>query len=78
MASRAARHAKGAREAADDARTTADAIASNLERHYNRVEASYETSREATLSLLAYLQGESRATQRFTRGHEPITGRDDR
>lgn len=42
---------------ADDAARVAERVAANLAEHYRRVEATYEASREATLSLLAYLQG---------------------
>ena len=57
-ADRARSEADSARLAAVEARDVATAIAQNLERHYSRVESTYEASREATMSLLAYLQGE--------------------
>lgn len=57
MSTRASRRAGEAKDVAVEARDIAKVVADNLDKHYNRVEATYEASREATLSLLAYLQG---------------------
>jgi hypothetical protein len=65
MSTRASGHAKRAGDEAKQARGASLVLAEALERHYNRVEASYEASREATLSLLAYMQGTTTATQRL-------------
>ena len=64
VAARASAHAKGARDSAGRAETVAgealhmsEKVAENLELHYQRIEISYAASRDATIALLAFLQG---------------------